>query len=110
MRIAFGFTHQGGRGSYGWSPLVPSRLAIMNRSSRKRIDSVGGSTRAWFGHRRLGDGAATVAVMPAMEIISPAWLFDGTRSRPRNDMIFSMRAGFDAILPSGESAWICWFT
>ena len=90
--------------------LLPSRPAIGESLTAKRIDSVGGSIGwAWSGSVTDGSAmvSATVAVVrPAIEMMSPALASStGTRSSPRNAMIFDARP-VSTTLPSGSSAWI----
>ncbi len=90
--------------------LVPSRPAIGESLTAKRIDKVGGSIGcAWSGSVTAGSAIvlATVAVVrPAIEMMSPACASStGTRSSPRNAMIFDARP-VSTTLPSLSSAWI----
>ncbi len=90
--------------------LVPSRPAIGESLTAKRMESVGGSIGcAWSGSVTLGSQIvlATVAtVRPAIEMMSPALASStGTRSRPRKAMILIARP-VSTTLPSGSSAWI----
>ncbi len=94
--------------------LVPSRPAIGESFTAKRIDSVGGSIGwAWSGSvteisAMVLDTVATVR--PASEMMSPAWASSaGTRSSPRKVMIFEARP-VSTILPSLFSAWIGWLS
>ena len=85
--------------------LLPSRPAIGESLTAKRIDSVGGSIGwAWSGSVTDGSAmvSATVAVVrPAIEMMSPAPASStGTRSSPRKAMIFDARP-VSTILPSG---------
>ena len=92
----------------------PSRPAIGESFTAKRIDSVGGSIGcAWIGvltevSAMVFDTVATVR--PASEMMSPARASSvGTRSRPWKVMIFEARP-VSITLPSASSAWIGWLS
>ena len=92
----------------------PSRPAIGESFTAKRIDSVGGSIGcAWSGSVTCGSAIVfeTVAVVrPAKLMMSPAFASStGTRSSPRNDRIFDARP-VSTTLPSLSSAWIGWLS
>ena len=90
--------------------LVPSRPAIGESFTAKRIESVGGSIGcACSGVVTVGSAIVfeTVAmVRPAIETMSPADASStGTRSSPRNAITFDARP-LSTTVPSASSAWI----